>query len=162
MLKLGILSDTHSYFHPALPDMLVGVDEILHAGDVGSLAVLEALQAIAPVTGVWGNIDGAALRRVLPEHQRIVREGCQIWMTHIGGRPHKWDKTVQSSLLAQPPDIFICGHSHILRIERVTSLNNMLFINPGAAGQQGWHQVKTCIRLTLDTGKAIQAEVVHL
>jgi uncharacterized protein len=161
-MLLGLIADTHGYFHPALPDYLADVDLILHAGDVGSIEVLTRLEALAPVRAVWGNIDGTELRQVLPEHQRIELEGVSFWITHIGGRPGRWERGIGPLLRKEPPDVFMCGHSHILRIERVPDLGGMLFINPGAAGRSGFHQVKTCVRLRLDAGTLKEAEVVHL
>jgi len=161
-MTLGILSDTHGYFHPALEDFLTGLDLLLHAGDIGSVAVLDRLEALAPTRAVWGNVDGVDLRRRVPEHQRFDLDGCVFWMTHIAGRPGRWERGVEDVLRQQQPDVFICGHSHILQIERVDVLGGMLFINPGAAGRQGLHQVKTCVRLVLEGGKAKQAEVIHL
>ncbi|MEZ4700672.1 MAG: metallophosphoesterase family protein [Rhodothermales bacterium] len=161
-MRIGILSDTHGYFHPSIPTYLSGVDLILHAGDVGTPDILDQLEALAPTRAVWGNIDGAAIRRRSEEHYKREVEGVRIWMTHIAGRPGAWQRGMGTLLRDEPPDIFICGHSHILRIERVKSLRNMLYINPGAAGQQGFHLVKTCVRITLDGGKATQAEVIHL
>lgn len=161
-MVVGILSDTHGYFHPELPEVFNDVDLILHAGDLGNPDILKGLQAIAPTRAVWGNVDGQEVRQTVPEHQRFDLEGLSVWMTHIGGRPGKWDRRVRRSLRKSPPNIFICGHSHILRIERVSDLDRMLFINPGAAGRQGFHTVKTCVRLHLTEGKAQEAEVVHL
>ena len=159
---IGILSDTHGFFHPALPDVLGGVDLILHAGDVGTEAVLDGLEALAPVRAVWGNVDGQALRHRVPEQQRFELEGLRFWMTHIAGRPGRWQRGMGAALAKDPPGVFVCGHSHILRIERVERLGGMLFLNPGAAGRQGFHQVKTCVRLSLDGGALRAADVVHL
>ena len=161
-MTIGILSDTHGYFHPELADVLAGVDLILHAGDLGSEDVLDTLEAIGPTRAVWGNVDGWELRRRIPEHQRLTLEGVTFWMTHIGGRPGRWAPGVGSLLRQDPPAVFVCGHSHILRIERVAALGGMLYLNPGAAGRQGFHQVKTCVRLHLHDGAVRQAEVVHL
>ncbi|MEM1042301.1 MAG: metallophosphoesterase family protein [Bacteroidota bacterium] len=161
-MTLGIVSDTHGWLHPALPEMLAGADLILHAGDVGTPEVLDALEAVAPVRAVYGNIDGQPVRHRAPEHQRLRIEGLRLWMTHIGGRPGRWAKGIGPMLRAERPDIFICGHSHILRIERVAGLGRMLYLNPGAAGRQGFHTVKTCVRLQIEGGLARQAEVVHL
>ena len=161
-MVLGIVSDTHGYYHPSLPKVFANVDLILHAGDVGNEAILNHLETLAPTRAVWGNIDGGTLRTRLPEHQRFELEGLSFWMTHIGGRPGRWAKGIQSTLRTEQPDVFICGHSHILRIERVKSLHNMFYLNPGAAGRHGFHQIKTCIRLTLKVGTLQQAEVIHL
>jgi putative phosphoesterase len=159
---VGILSDTHGYFHPSLPFYFESVDLIIHAGDVGSEDILLGLEALAPVRAVFGNVDGWELRKSLPEHDRFELEGVSIWTTHIAGRPGRWQLGMGTRLQAAPPDIFICGHSHILQIERVGDLNNMLFINPGASGRQGLHAVKTCVRLEILNGKASKAEVIHL
>ena len=161
-MTLGILSDTHGYFHPALAEVLADVDLILHAGDVGRAEILDQLEALAPTRAVWGNIDGPDLRHRTPEHQRFDLDGLSFWMTHIAGRPGRWQRGVGQVLRQQPPKVFICGHSHILQIERVAALDGMLFINPGAAGRQGLHQVKTCVRLVLEDGATRQAEVFHL
>lgn len=159
---VGIVSDTHGFFHPSLPEFLRDVDLILHAGDVGTTEVLDRLEELAPVHAVWGNVDGQPIRIRANEHLRLEIDGLRFWMTHIGGRPGKWDRAVASGIAADAPDIFICGHSHILRIERVGDLGNMLYINPGAAGRQGIHRVKTCVLLELADGAAKQARVVHL
>jgi putative phosphoesterase len=159
---LGILSDTHGFFHPNLPEDLAGVDRILHAGDVGDLAILDGLEAVAPVTAVWGNIDDADIRRRLAEHRRFTVDGLDVWMTHIAGRPGRWQAGMEEKLEADPPDLLVCGHSHILRVERVAALHDMLYVNPGAAGKQGFHQKKTCLRLTVEDGRATEAAVVHL
>lgn len=161
-MRIGIVSDTHGYFHPAIPDYLSDVDLILHAGDVGTADVLDRLEALAPTHAVWGNVDGPPVRSRSEEHFRRQIGGIDFWMTHIGGRPGRWDRRVSAELKAHPPDVFICGHSHILRMERVDSPPGMLFINPGAAGRQGFHQVKTCLRIDITDGRVHQAEVIHL
>ena len=162
MTTLGIVSDTHGYFHPNLADDLAGVDRILHAGDIGDPALLDGLEAVAPVTAVWGNVDDTSVRRRVPEHQRFSVEGLDVWMTHIAGRPGRWQRGMGKKLRANTPDLFVCGHSHILQVERVEALSNMLFVNPGAAGKQGLHQKKTCLRLALEDGRATEAAVIHL
>ena len=162
MTVLGIVSDTHGWVHPHLAAELDGVDLILHAGDVGPPEVLEPLEAVAPVVGVYGNIDGPPVRGRFSEHARFEVEGLRVWMTHIGGRPGRWARGIGPALRAEPPDLFVCGHSHILRVERVPTLGGMLYLNPGAAGRQGFHQVKTCVRLTVHEGKATAADVIHL
>lgn len=161
-MQLGIVADTHGYFHPELVDALDGVDAIVHAGDVGDLAILDGLEAIAPVHAVYGNIDDADTRHRLPEQARFECGGLSVWVEHIAGRPGRWQANMGERLAADPPDVFICGHSHILRIERVAELDNMLFVNPGAAGRQGFHQKKTCLRLTIEDGRATNVDVIHL
>jgi len=159
---LGILSDTHGYFHPTLVDDLAEVDQILHAGDVGDLGILDGLEAVAPVRAVWGNADGPDIRRRIDEHVRFTVEGLDVWMTHIAGRPGRWQEGMGERLAADPPDVFVCGHSHILRVERVEALGGLLYVNPGAAGRQGFHQEKTCLRLTLREGTPTEMDVIHL
>ena len=159
---VGIVSDTHGWLHPNLFHYLQDVDLILHAGDVGHVELIDELAAIAPVRAVWGNVDGWDLRHPYPEHDRFEVAGVRFWMTHIAGRPGRWQRGMGKNLAVDPPDVFVCGHSHILQIERVQNLNGMLFINPGAAGRQGFQQVKTMVRLHIVDGKLAQAEVVHL
>lgn len=161
-MLLGIVSDTHGYYHPALDDAFADVDLILHAGDVGPEEILDRLAALAPVRGVYGNVDGPPVRGRLPETEHVEVEGVRLLMTHIGGRPGRWGRGVEPLLRDERPDVFVCGHSHILRIERVPALGGLLYLNPGAAGRQGLHQVKTCVRLRLEQGAAVAAEVVHL
>lgn len=162
MTTIGILSDTHGYFHPALVDDLTDVDRILHAGDVGDLGILDGLEAVAPVTAVWGNIDGPDIRRRLAEHERFTIDGVDVWMTHIAGRPGRWQAGMGGKLDADPPDVLVCGHSHILRVERVEALGGMLYVNPGAAGKHGFHKEKTCLRLRLQDGRPTEMDVIHL
>jgi len=162
-VTLGIVSDTHGYYDPELDDVLAPCDLILHAGDVGGDGkILDRLAEIAPVHAVWGNVDGRYIRERTQEHARFQVGGMRIWMTHIGGHPKRWAKGIGPALRQEWPDLFVCGHSHILRVERVHSLGGMLYINPGAAGRQGFHQVRTCLRLTVEGGKAKDAEVIHL
>ncbi|MDX1438493.1 MAG: metallophosphoesterase family protein [Rubricoccaceae bacterium] len=161
-MLIGVISDTHGYFHPHIPEAFRDVELILHGGDVGPVAVLNQLREIAPVRGVYGNVDGPPVRGLLPETDRLEVEGVRFLLHHIGGQPNKWSRGVGAMLRAEQPDVFICGHSHILRIERVPELNSMLYLNPGAAGWQGFHREKTCVRLLVEAGAAKQAEVVHL
>jgi putative phosphoesterase len=159
---IGLVSDTHGWYHTGLDADLAGCDLILHSGDIGTPDVLDRLERIAPTYAVWGNIDGADIRRRVPEHQRLDLNGLRVWMTHIGGRPGRWEKGIGPALTDGPPDAFVCGHSHILRVERVARLGRMLYLNPGAAGRQGFHRIKTCLRLTLEDGRATGCEVVEL
>lgn len=161
-MRLGIVSDTHGYYPDELDEAFAGVDLILHAGDVGPGDIVGRLERLAPVVGVYGNIDGPPVRGRFAEHARFRAGGMRVWMTHIGGHPSRWAAGVGPGLRAERPDLFVCGHSHILRIERVKALGGMLFVNPGAAGRQGFHQVKTCVRLRVEDGRAVEAEVIHL
>ena len=159
---VGLISDTHGFYHPNLEEAFGHVDLILHAGDIGTPDILDRLETIAPVVAVYGNVDGQDIRKRTVLDALVEKDGVRFWMTHIGGTPGRFDKRIRDTLLAEPPDVFVCGHSHILRIERVARLRNMLFVNPGAAGRQGFHQEKTVLRLYLSEGKPKRADVVKL
>ncbi len=161
-MLVGILSDTHGYYHPVLDEVLAGADLILHAGDVGDPQILDRLAMHAPVKAVWGNIDGSEIRSRSTEHVHLTADGLRFRMTHIAGHPARWQRGMGLTLKTDPPDIFVCGHSHVLRIERVPALGNMLYINPGAAGRQGLHREKTCVRLHTQGAKAIAVDIVSL
>ena len=160
MTRIGLLSDTHSYLDPRIFAHFDGCDEIWHAGDVGDLAVMNQLKAFRPLRIVSGNIDRESSD--LPGHQRFTLEALDIWMTHIGGTPPKYNPAVRTNLQLGPPDIFVCGHSHILKVVRDPALRNMLFINPGAAGKTGFHTMRTAIRFSLDTGRITDMQVIEL
>lgn len=162
MTRIGLLSDTHGYFDPQLPTIFANCDEIWHAGDIGPGGILEQLRAIKPVRAVHGNIDSTTIYAKSPEHQRFTLEELDIWMTHIGGVPPRYNPFVKPNLKLNPPDIFICGHSHILKVTRDPALHNLLFLNPGAAGRSGFHLMRTCLRFSLDAGRVLAMEVVEL
>lgn len=151
-MKIGLISDTHSYLDPQVFDHFADCDEIWHAGDIGNLTVLEQLEAFKPVRAVYGNIDGAKIRRAAPEHQRFNCEGVDVWITHIGGYPGRYDRRIREEIRTNPPDLFICGHSHILKVMPDKKLN-LLHMNPGAAGVHGFHLVKTLLRFEINAGK---------
>jgi hypothetical protein len=161
-MLIGIVSDTHGFLHPALARAFADVDVILHAGDVGTLDVLEGIEAIAPVQAVFGNVDGGELRTRLPEVLEAEIGGLRVLMMHIAGYPGRLDPSARAEIKRASPDMFICGHSHILQIERLPALGNLLFVNPGAAGHEGPHERKTCVRIRVADGRADQAEVIHL
>lgn len=161
-LRIGVISDTHGYFHPAIPTAFEGVDCILHAGDLGDAAIFDELDSIAPTFAVYGNIDGSTVRRMLGETVDVRLAGLRFVMTHIAGKPGRWSLGIEDLVRRLRPDVFICGHSHILRIERTEEPVAMLYLNPGAAGRQGLHTVKTCVVLTVDGGRLLNAQVVHL
>ncbi|CAN5909530.1 metallophosphoesterase family protein [soil metagenome] len=137
-------------------------DEIWHAGDFGSTSVSEALAAVAPLRGVYGNIDDQAIRLLHPHTLQFRVEALDVYLTHIGGYPGKYQTEVRKTLKASPPHLFICGHSHILRIMPDPSLNNMLHINPGAAGRHGFHQVRTLVTFEVEQDKIQALKVVEL
>ena len=158
-MRIGLLSDTHGYLDQALLDHFSECDELWHAGDLGAHEVWRALQAFRPLVAVHGNIDDADIRRICPENVQIQRQGLRIWMTHIGATP-PYTSPIRQSMRDYRPDIFVCGHSHILRIER--DQNTCLYLNPGAAGHIGHHQERTALRFCLQDGKVKQMEVISL
>lgn len=162
MTKIGLISDTHSFLDPKVFQYFKECDEIWHAGDMGSIAVADELEASKPLKAVYGNIDGADLRVRYPENLRFTCEGLRVWITHIGGFPPRYNKIVKPLITKDPPDIFICGHSHVLKIMTDPKLNKMLYINPGAAGKAGFHQVGTLVRFQIDLGKVSNMQVIEL
>ena len=162
MKRIGILSDTHAWWDDRYATYFAGCDEIWHAGDIGSEEVLDRLCGIAPVVrAVYGNIDGAVLRRRLKEVEIFTTEGVKVLMKHIGGYPGRYDPSIRRELTERPPQLFISGHSHILRIKYDRTLR-LLHINPGAAGMQGWQKERTIVRLTIDGAQMKDCEVVTL
>jgi putative phosphoesterase len=161
MFTIGILSDTHGYYDERIAEHFGNCDEIWHAGDVGSYEVIVRLSRIAPVVAVYGNIDGTDIRSRYPLHQRGIREDLDIWMTHIGGYPGRYDTRVKPSIYENPPGLFISGHSHILKI-MPDKKSGFLHINPGAAGRNGMHRVRTLVRIGILDGKVDHADVIEL
>lgn len=162
MKSIGLLSDTHGYLDPRILEYFANCDEIWHAGDIGSVAIIDQLEAFKPVRIVYGNIDSKAIQVRCQENLHFELEGFRIWMTHIGGAPPRYNPAVWPVLKAEMPDIFICGHSHILRVIRDKELKNMLYINPGAAGREGFHKIRTLLRFNLHEGLISQMEVIEL
>lgn len=162
MIKIGLISDTHNYLDPQVAEYFSDRDEIWHAGDFGNVAIADELSKIAPVVGVYGNIDGQDIRTKYPLHQRFKRDGVEIWMTHIGGIPGRYCIPIRDELKENPPDLFICGHSHILKIARDQTLEKMLYMNPGAAGKQGFQVYRTVIRFAIEKSKIKDVEVINL
>lgn len=161
MLKIGLLSDTHGYLDPGVFTHFETCDEIWHAGDFGDIAVADALAAFRPLRGVYGNIDGKDIRAAYPEHLRFTAEELDVWMTHIGGYPGKYNPSVRQEIMRHPPKLFICGHSHILKVMFDQKLQ-CLHLNPGAAGKEGWHKVRTLLRFTIDGDRIEQLQVIEL
>lgn len=162
MKKIGLLSDTHGFIDDRILNHLAQCDEIWHAGDIGSVAIIDKLEAYKPTRIVYGNIDNKEIQRRTTENLHFEIEGFRIWMTHIGGAPPRYNPMVLPTLKADTPDIFICGHSHILRVIRDKDMANMLYINPGAAGKEGFHKMRTLLRFNLHDGVISQMEVVEL
>ena len=162
MKSIGLLSDTHGFLDPRIFDYFANCDEVWHAGDIGSVAIIEQLEAFKPTRIVFGNIDDKAIQVRTQENLHFELEGFRIWMTHIGGAPPRYNPMVMPALKADPPDIFICGHSHILRVIRDKELRKMLYINPGAAGREGFHKIRTLLRFNLHEGLISQMEVIEL
>lgn len=161
MVKIGLLSDTHGYLDDAVFKHFENCDEIWHAGDFVTIAVADKLAAFKPLKGVYGNIDGAEIRQTYFENLRFKCEGVDVWITHIGGYPGKYSPQVKREIYTKPPALFICGHSHILKVIYDKQLN-CLHINPGAAGKQGWQKVSTLIRFCISDEKIHTLEVIEL
>ncbi len=160
-MKIGLISDTHSYLDDAVFKYFEDCDEIWHAGDFGSLDVIEKLRAFKPLRGVYGNIDDKSIQLQYPENLRFKCEDVDVWITHIGGYPGKYSPLVKPEILNNPPKLFITGHSHILKVQYDQKLK-LLHINPGAAGKQGWHKVRTIIRFEINSDKIENLEVIEL
>ncbi len=161
MKRIGILSDTHKHLTDEIFPFFEKVDEIWHAGDIGDLATIKKLSDFKPVRAVFGNIDGQDIRQLYPENQRFTIENLDVWITHIGGYPGRYDKRVKPKIFQNPPNIFISGHSHILKVMNDPKLN-LLHINPGAFGISGFHKVRTAIRLVLDNKNIRDLEILEL
>lgn len=154
MTRIGLISDTHGYIEPKMFEFFKSVDEIWHAGDMGGIDIPERLKKFKTLRGVYGNIDDQEVRYLYPEHLRFKCEETDVWITHIGGYPGKYDRKIKRELEQYPPELFISGHSHILKVQFDEKLD-LLHINPGAIGNSGFHQVKTAVRFNID-GKAVK------
>ncbi|MGN6647744.1 MAG: metallophosphoesterase family protein [Cytophaga sp.] len=161
-MKIGLISDTHSFLDNSVFDYFKECDEIWHAGDFGNVSVYDQLNAFKPTIGVYGNIDGQDVRIVLKEDLFFEREGVKIYMTHIGGSPGKYSARVKEQILNYKPAVFVCGHSHILRIMSDPAYGNMLYLNPGAAGKEGFHKIRTIMRFEFNAGKIEKLQVIEL
>lgn len=161
MIKVGILSDTHGYWDERYLHYFEPCDEIWHAGDIGSLDVVQRLADFRPLRAVYGNIDGQELRRLFPQTLRFTVDETEVLMKHIGGYPGHYDPSIAGSILTRPPKLFISGHSHILKVKYDRTLG-VLHINPGAAGKQGWHKVRTLVRLCINHGIFSDMEIIEL
>ncbi|HYF68530.1 MAG TPA: metallophosphoesterase family protein [Ohtaekwangia sp.] len=161
-MKIGLLSDTHSDLDPKVFKYFESCDEVWHAGDIGDEQVVSALENFKPFRAVYGNIDTVKMQARFPEDLFFECEGLNIWMTHIGGTPPRYNTRIKKKLKERVPDVFICGHSHILRINRDEDHHGMLYINPGAAGNHGFHSIKTIVRFEINDAKIQNMEVIEL
>jgi len=161
MKRIGLLSDTHTYLSDEIFKFFKEVDEIWHAGDIGNIETARTLAKFKPMRAVYGNIDGQDLRAIYPEHQRFKIEDIKVWMTHIGGYPGRYDKRVKPKIFTHSPDIFISGHSHILKVIYDKKLK-FLHINPGAFGISGIHQKRTAVRFVIDKKDIRDLEILEL
>ncbi|NJB85596.1 hypothetical protein GGR26_001341 [Lewinella marina] len=160
-VRIGLLSDTHSYLDPAILEHFAGCDEVWHAGDVGDPAVLDALEAFRPVRGVYGNIDDTAIRQRLPLDACFTVGGVKVLMTHVGGYPGRYTARVRKLIEAERPDLYICGHSHILKV-MMDKTRKVLHMNPGACGRHGFHRMRTVLRFSVNEGRIEDLEVIEL
>ena len=161
-MYIGLISDTHGVFSEGFREFFAPVDVIWHAGDFGGgIDFADSIKAFKPLVGVYGNCDGADYRLEYPAHQLLKVQGLTILMTHIGGSPGHYDLRAQALIDRYKPDVFICGHSHILKVMNDKQFD-MLYINPGAAGIQGWHVVRTALRFKIEGGELKDMEVFQL
>ncbi len=160
MQRIGLLSDTHGFVHPELPRIFKDCDEIWHAGDFGNLQTVDTLKSIKPLKGVYGNIDSTDIRQEYPETLRFFCEEVDVVMTHIGGYPGNYAPDVRKIMQTHPPKLFICGHSHILKIIH-DKKHNCLHLNPGAAGRHGFHKVISMLRFVIDKSAIKDMEIIE-
>lgn len=158
MAYIGLISDTHGIFDGRVKEFLQPVDQIWHAGDFGNVQTMDSIAAFKPLVGVYGNCDDQTIRRCQPYTQSFTLEGMKILMMHIGGYPFRYDYKALQLIYALQPDIFVCGHSHILRVMNDKKFN-MLVMNPGAAGVMGMHTLRTALRFKIESGTVKEMEV---
>ena len=160
MKKILLISDTHGYIDEKIIKYANQVDEIWHAGDIGDISVTDTLKTIKPLKAVYGNIDDQKIRSEFPLHNRFLCEKVDVWITHIGGYPKKYNPKIIDELRSNTPDLFICGHSHILKVINDKELN-LLHINPGAIGKHGLHNVRTMIQFEISGDKIENLSIVE-
>jgi putative phosphoesterase len=161
MTKILLLSDTHSFIDDQILKYVKQADEVWHAGDIGDLNVTDTIKKLKPLKAVYGNIDDATARLEFPLHNRFLCEQVDVWITHIGGYPGKYNSTIRDDIRMNPPKIFIAGHSHILKVQFDKKLQ-CLHLNPGAAGKHGFHKVRTMIRFEIDGNDIKNMEIIEL
>jgi putative phosphoesterase len=161
LTRIGLISDTHGFLDEAVFKHFEACDEIWHAGDFGVVSIAEALANFKTFKGVFGNIDGYDVRSIYPQKLIWKCEEVTVFMTHIGGYPNKYAPGIKAEIVNADARLFICGHSHILKVIYDPKIN-CLHMNPGAAGKQGWHQVRTLIRFSIDEKEIKDCEVIEL
>ncbi|MCK4664052.1 MAG: metallophosphoesterase family protein [Bacteroidales bacterium] len=161
MKKIGLLSDTHTYFDEKIYEFFNDCDEIWHAGDFGNIDVVNKLMEFKTLKGVYGNVDGTEIRKYFPQHLRFFCEEVDVWLTHIGGYPGNYSEYVKPEIFNNTPKLFISGHSHILKVMNDNKLN-LLHINPGAAGKSGFQNVRTMVRFIIDNKTIKELEVFEI
>ncbi len=161
MKKIVLISDTHGHLDPKLIKYVNNADEVWHAGDIGDMCVIDELSKLKPVKAVWGNIDGSKARSLFKEDELFFCEGVKVFITHIGGYPGKYPARIREILLKEKPDLFICGHSHILKVMYDKSLN-LLHMNPGSCGISGFHQLKTILQFEIEDKEIKNLNVIEL
>ncbi len=161
MTKIGVLSDTHGFLDQKVIKFFSKCDQIWHAGDIGNIKIADTLSEQKILKAVFGNIDGTDVRAAYKQHNRFICEDLDIWITHIGGYPDRYDYRVRQAIYRNPPNIFVCGHSHILKVINDPKIN-CLHINPGAAGNSGLHNVKTAIRFEIDKKNIQNLEILEI
>lgn len=161
MKKILLLSDTHSYIDDQILKYVKQANEVWHAGDIGDLKVTDRIKELKPLRAVYGNIDDKDARAEFPLNNIFEVEGVSVWITHIGGYPKRYNQRVREEIKANPPKLFICGHSHILKVIYDKDLE-LLHLNPGAAGKHGFHKVRTMLRFCLDKGDIRDLEIIEM
>lgn len=161
MKKILLLSDTHSYIDDQILKFVKQADEVWHAGDIGSIEVINTIQKLKPLKAVYGNIDNHLIRTEFKEDLKFTIEEVSVWITHIGGYPNRYDFRIKEEITKNPPKLFICGHSHILKVIYDKKLN-LLHMNPGAAGKHGFHNVRTMLRFEINVGNITNLEIIEL
>ena len=161
MKKILLLSDTHGFINDQILKFVKLADEVWHAGDIGDIKVTDTIKNLKPLRAVFGNIDNSEIRVEFPLNNRFSIEGVNVWITHIGGYPNRYNTSVKEEIHKNPPDVFICGHSHILKVVPDKKLG-LLHLNPGAAGKHGLHQVRTMLRFEINNSTVENLEIIEL
>jgi uncharacterized protein len=161
MTHIGLLSDTHNYLDDRLLPHIANVDELWHAGDIGNIDLLNKLEQLKPTRAVFGNIDDAEVRQATHEHLFFTIENVSVLMLHIGGYPPKYNKQSLQLIQQYTPQVMICGHSHIVKVIK-DPVYNLLHLNPGACGKQGWHKVQSIMTLSIDKDKVVNLKLIEL